>query len=119
MAKKAKATKPGTCDTCKGGYVRGDRIVWKTAVHDSCHRGNFAAIPQAPTLEFTRLNALAALEESIQVAAQVHGVTDEMERTWTRYEKLKAMGLRPGSTQEERQAFRMALIDAVKLAFPS
>lgn len=118
MAKKAKATRPGTCDTCKGPYQRGDRIVWKSAVHESCHRGNFAAIPPAPTLEYTRLNALSALEESIQVAAQVNGVTDEMEKMWSRYEKLKSMGLRPGSSNEERQAFRLALIEAVKLAFP-
>lgn len=119
MAKKAKATRPGTCESCKQPYQRGERIVWKTAVHESCHRGSFAAIPPAPTLEYTRLNALAALEESVQVAAQVNGVTDEMEKMWSRYEKLKSVGLRPGSTQEGRQAFRMALVEIVKLAFPS
>lgn len=115
--KKGKASRPDTCGSCKGPIVRGDRVVWKTAVHDQCYRGNFVSIPQAPTLEFTRLNALSALEEAIQVAAQVNGVTDEMEKSWSRYEKLKALGLRPGSTNEERNALRLALSEAVKLAF--
>jgi hypothetical protein len=115
--KRAKATKPGTCVVCKTAFNRGDRIVYREAIHDQCHRGGFAAIPQAPTIEFTRLNALSALEEAIQVAATVNGVTDDMEKLWERYEKLKAVALRPGSPNEERMSFRLALIDAIKLAF--
>jgi hypothetical protein len=118
--KRGKATRNGsTCSTCNNPILRGERVVWKSAVHEGCYRGAFSIMPPAPTLEYTRLNALSALEEAIKVGAEVHGVSDAMEKSWGRYEKLKAMGLRPGSSQEERQAFRMALIEAVKLAFPS
>jgi hypothetical protein len=115
--KKAKASKPGTCSTCNSPYNRGDRVVFKNAVHEHCFRGAFAVIPPAPTLDYTRLKALDALEEAIKVAAQTNGVTDEMEKSWARFEKLKISGLRPGSSQEERTALRLALIESIKLAF--
>lgn len=115
--KRAKATRPGTCSTCTKPYQKGERIVYKSAVHESCFGGAFNAIPPAPTLEYTRLRALDALEEAIQAAAQTNGVSDELEKMWARYEKLKVAGLRSATSQEERTALRHALIDAVKMAF--
>lgn len=116
--KRGKATRPGTCSVCKSGYVRGDRVVYQSAVHQSCsYGGGFNAIPPAPTLEYTRLKAIDAMEEAIQSAAQVNGVSDETEKAWETYEKLKAIGLRPGSSNEEKIAFRQALIYLVKMAF--
>lgn len=108
----------GSCSSCKVMFVRGERVVFKDAVHEGCFRGQFAAIPPAPTLEYTRLKALDALEEAVQAAAQVNGVSDELEKEWTRYEKLKSSGMRPGSLQEEKTAMRIAILSIVKLAFP-
>jgi hypothetical protein len=114
--KKAKATKPGTCVKCKKPYLRGERIFWTQPVHQSCLHGAFSSIPPAPTLEMTRLVAMAALEEA-EVAAAENGVEDAVEKMWERYEKLKAMALQPGSKQEETQAFRMALLKLVEIAY--
>lgn len=62
--------------------------------------------------------ALAALEEAIvQQAAQVPGRSTEMERGWTKYQKLKALALAPGTHAEGRQALKLAVLEAVKLAF--
>jgi len=115
---RGKAKRPGTCAACHKPYQRGDRVVGMSIVHWQCAGGGgFSAIPPAPTLEFTRLKALAALEEAIQSAAQVNGVSDVLEKQWQRYEKLKASGLNPGSPNEEKLAFRNALVDAVKMVF--
>ena len=115
--KKGKATRPGTCSVCSQPYVKGERVVYKAAVHEGCFSGGFSTIPPAPTLEYVRLRALNELEEAIKVAAQVNGVDDAIEKLWERYEKLKVAGLRAGSTQEERTALRHALLDAVRMAF--
>ena len=115
--KRGKASRPGTCQACKGPIVRGDRVVYTSMAHANCVGGGFTTVPPAPTLEFTLLQALDALEETVQVAAQVNGVSDELERQWARYEKLKALGLQPGTTHEGRLAMKSALVELVKMAF--
>jgi hypothetical protein len=92
-------------------------VVYRNVVHESCARGAFTAIPASPSLENKRLETLVLLEETIVLAAKRNGVTDDMQKQFDKYEKLKAMALKPGSTGEERTAFRMAVLEAVKMAF--
>lgn len=116
--KRGKASRyGGTCVKCKKPVNGGERVVFLEMAHESCFHGQFAAIPPAPTLEYTRLRAMDALEEFVQVAAKVNGVSDALEKEWDRYEKLKEMALRPGSKQEERQAFKMATVGLVKMVY--
>lgn len=60
--------------------------------------------------------ALVALEEVILESAMSTGMSPELKSGWEKYQKLKASALRPGSTTEEKQAFKLALIQALKLA---
>lgn len=60
--------------------------------------------------------ALVALEEVILESAITTGMSPELKSGWDKYQKLKASALRPGSTTEEKQAFKLALIHALKLA---
>ena len=115
--KTGKVSRPCTCASCKQPINAGDRVRFTQAMHLHCSQGSFNAVPPAPTLEFTRLKALDALEEAIQAAAHVHGVSDELEKEWERYEKLKGLGLRAGSSNEERLALRNALLGLVKMSF--
>ena len=115
--KRGKATHAGTCTICNAPYAIGERIAWTKPVHTWCLGGSFQTMPTAPTLEITRLKALDALEETVKIAAQVNGVTDEMERLWRRYEKAREIALRPGAPGEERAAFRLALRTVIELAF--
>lgn len=117
--KSGKAHDDGTCEACQQSYAKGDRIVWTRPVHPFCLNGaQFTSIPAAPTLEFTRLQAVDLLEEAIKTAAAENDVTDEAEALWKRYHAFKAHALTPGSPNESRIAWRLALKALIDLAYP-
>jgi hypothetical protein len=60
--------------------------------------------------------ALRALEEAILEKAG-KALTPEMEKAWSKYQKLKEVVARPGSSNEGTVALKLALIEAVKLVF--
>lgn len=115
---RAKAREDGACAECSQPYAKGDRVMFTRVTHLQCANGHgFKQMPAAPTLEFTRLQALDALEEAVKVAASVNGVDDEMEKQWAVYEKIRERAIRPGAAGEERNAFRLALRRLIDLAF--
>ncbi len=62
------------------------------------------------------LVALSALEAAI-IESATQNLTPEAELGWEKYQKIKALALSPGTKGEEQNAFKLALIQAVKLAF--
>ncbi len=120
MTKRAKVKMTGeTCSKCHKPLEIGDRVIYTVPMHEYCNPGAFAALPVAQTVEQVRLNALVALEDAlVTMAAQsTNGVGAELEKHFDRYQKVKAIALRPGTPGEERAALRLALIEAVKLVF--
>jgi hypothetical protein len=117
MSLRKRADRDGTCSLCHQPYSRGDRIVWREAAHEQCHPGAFATLPPAQTIEQVRLAALAALEDALITIAATNGVNVALEKQFDKYQKLKAVALRPGTSGEELAFLRAALIEAVKLVF--
>lgn len=62
------------------------------------------------------MKALIALEEAVKDRAEKH-LTQDMETAWAKYNKLKAMALQPGSSQEGKTALRMAIHKLIDLVF--
>ena len=77
----------------------------------------FASIPAAADPQTMTLHALVALEDALTAQAAVVGVSDELEKRFERYQKLKSLALRAGTESEARTAMRMTLIEVVKLVF--
>lgn len=72
--------------------------------------------PTATSQNHLALAALAALEALIMEMATSQ-MTPEMDDSWRKYQKIKALALNPGTAGEERAALKQAVIHAVKLAF--
>jgi len=125
------ARKHGKCASCRGTYYAGEpTTVVRFAVkryHPQCApldpvallkgSGAASAPPPPPTYEESALGALLLLEKVMVEKAQKFGVTPELEKSFDKYQKLKAVALRPGTSGEERAALRFAVLEAVKLAF--
>jgi hypothetical protein len=61
---------------------------------------------------------MMALENALVVTAKRAAViTPEMEKAFDRYNKLKAMFLRPGSDNEGQMAAKLAVVEVVKAVF--
>ena len=60
--------------------------------------------------------ALLALEEAV-IESACTTMTPELAAGWEKVQKLKALALAPGTEQEGRTALKLALIQAIKLAF--
>lgn len=72
--------------------------------------------PPPPKPKASWFTVLATLEDLMgDVAAK--GFTPEMEKSYQRYLKLKAMALNPGSENEGRMGLKLAIIELVKTAF--
>lgn len=65
----------------------------------------------------TFLKAMSLLEDALieRASHPSFKLTDDIERQWARYSKLKAVAMQPGSDQEGRQALKMAIVEVVKL----
>ena len=113
------ATEPGTCILCDEFYGTGDSIRWRRfAVHDICHAaGAFMTLPAAESIETIRKRALATLESAIEDLASVNGVTDDVSAQFAKYEKIRDLGMRPGTDAEGRTAMVMALKRAIDMVF--
>jgi len=123
------AKQGGKCDGCKMRFSPGEEITYvivrKRKFHThSCvpaNVGQLQAAPPGPTLPRSpgeaRLQALASLENALVVIAKTEGITPEMEKAFDRFNKLKSVGLRPGSANEGRMGFREATIALVRVVF--
>lgn len=126
--KQKAAPRDGKCTGCSGVIHKGEQALYiRTRVkryHLSCQPANpyaTAATMGAPALPSdpmeAMLRALEALENALVVKAKKTGITPELEKHFDKYQKLKAVALRPGTPGEERVAFRMAVLEAVKAVF--
>ena len=114
------------CKGCRAHLSVGDTVGWQpgekgvwcasctpTAVKDTPARASAKQDYAEPWI-----GALAALEEAIVAqAARIPARAVEMERAWSKYQKLKALALAPGTAAEGKLALRQAILEAVKLAF--
>lgn len=130
----------GKCAACKGRYEKGDAItvviVKQRKYHTAtCVPANVGTMPVAgnavaPTPDDVvkalastwaegeaKMVAMLALENALVVVAKSKGITPEMEKAFDRYNKLKAMAMRPGSKNEGEMAARQAILDVVKVVF--
>lgn len=139
------AKKGGRCAGCRGRFEKGDNItvviVKQKKFHTSgCVPANVgqqnvvgttaptgpmsaAGVAQGLSVMWTygeaKMVGLLALENAL-VAGIKSGavtVTDEIDKQFDRYNKVKAMAMRPGSAQEEKQAMVLAATALVKLVF--
>lgn len=129
------AKKGGKCTGCKGQYVAGDPITVVWVKRRTFHTGTCvppgidqistivgvaqptAQRPMPKTAGEAAMDALLALENALVLRAKTVGITEEMEKSFDRYNKLKGMALRPGSDNEGRQAMKLATVELVKLVF--
>lgn len=125
------AKRNGICTGCGSYFYKGDEVTYvRTKIrryHGRCVPPNAdqppttygapaATAPVLPKTPQEAINAaMLALENAMVVKAKTNGITDEMEKQFTRYQKLKAMAMRPGSTQEGQTALRLAVIDLIKI----
>jgi len=64
------------------------------------------------------LAAMEALENALVLRAKVNGITPEMEESFRRYNKLKALSMNPAAFDNEAAiAFRCAISRIVQLVF--
>lgn len=135
--------KPGKCSACRGRFAPGETVVIvsiKRKVYHkaTCVPANAGALPTAaggplvntPTAVVgalsanwsvgeAKLVAIMAMENAMVAIAKSKGaaITDEMEKAFDRFMKLKAMALRPGSDNEGDQAVKQSLITILKTFF--
>lgn len=125
------AKRNGVCTGCGSHFFKGDEVTYvRTKIrryHPRCtppdadkppitHGAPVASAPVLPKTPQEAVNAaMLALENAMVVKAKTSGITDEMEKAFTRYQKLKAMAMRPGSDQEGKTALRLSLIDLIKI----
>lgn len=57
------------------------------------------------------------MEEALIAQAAAVPPTEETERLFARYQRVKALALNPGTQAEGKVALRQCLLDAVKLIF--
>jgi hypothetical protein len=135
------AKKGGRCAACKGRYEAGTpvtvvnirRKVYHTA---GCVPANAGQLPTSGGIQVNptpdavvkalsttwalgegKLVGMLALENALVIASKSIDITPSIEKAFDRYNKLKAMAMRPGSENEGNMAARMAIIDLVKLVF--
>lgn len=116
MIRRAKTD--GICAACQKPYLKREYVDYREAVHMECM--GLTDVPAAPTPEQTRLAAMDALEEAVLTQARAVGVSDEVEKKWERYQKVKEYALRPGTPAEGQVAWRRALLEMtelIKIAF--
>lgn len=67
----------------------------------------------------TFLKALGLLEDALIERAMEPSfkMTDDLEKQWARYNKIKALALQPGTTAEGRVALKTALVKVIDLVF--
>lgn len=137
------AKKGGRCSACRGRYEAGDRvtvaIIKRRTYHThTCVPANVAAsfsmgggavaIANTPTAVVAALSAnwtvgeaklvaLQALENAMVAVAKNETVTPEMEKAFERYNKLKAVFLRPGTEHEGKQGAKFSVLEVVKAFF--
>lgn len=136
------AKRGGRCNGCRGRFEVGDEVTYvkvKRRVYHThtCVPANAGQMPTAggPTLTTAaevakamsvnwqvpeaQMVGLLALENALVVAIKrgAMKMNPDVEKSFDRYEKLKQMAMRPGSTQEGKQAMKLATIDLVKLVF--
>lgn len=136
------AKKGGRCAACKSRYEKGDNVTVvnirrRTYHQGSCVPANAGVMPTAgggpiaPTpaavvsaLSHTwsegesKLVAIQALENAMVVIAKnSNSITPEQEKAFEKFNKVKAMFLRPGSEQEGKQAAKLAVLEIVKTFF--
>lgn len=73
--------------------------------------------PSTLSPEESVLFALSAMENALVAKAQKSGITQEMEKGFARYNKIKSLFLGAKTDGETRAALRAAVIDLVKLTF--
>jgi hypothetical protein len=136
------AKKGGRCAACRSRYEKGDEITVVNIRRRTYHRHgcvpmNVGVMPTAGPMAVAntpeavvkalasnwsvgeaKLVAIMALENAMVVVAKNTPVTTpEMEKSFDRFMKVKAMALRPGSDQEGKQATRLSLIEIIKTFF--
>lgn len=127
--------KGGRCAGCRQRYEIGDNVtvvkVKRRVFHTaSCVPPNIdqigtiigqqntgAPVTMPKTHGEAAMDAMVRLENALVLRAKAVGITDEMEKIFDRYQKLKGMALRPGSDNEGRMAMVQSLIALVKLVF--
>lgn len=140
------AKKGGRCAGCRARFEKGDPItvviVKQKKFHtNGCVPANVgqqgvvgaSAAPTGPlsaagvaqslsvmwSFGEAKMVGLLALENAL-VAGIKSGavtVTDEIDKQFDKYNKIKAMAMRPGSVQEEKQAMVLAANTLIKLVF--
>lgn len=61
--------------------------------------------------------AMEAMENALVAKAKKRGITQEMERSFVKYNKIKALALRGSTAGEVGVAIRMSFIELIKLVF--
>jgi hypothetical protein len=132
------AKKGGRCAACRLRYEPGDPVTVVNVKRKTFHRNGCVpanvdmptaagpVIANTPTAVVQALSAqwspgeaklvgMMALENAMVVVAKAMPViTEEIEKAFDRYEKLKSSALRPGSENEGNMAMREALIKLVR-----
>jgi hypothetical protein len=129
------ATKGGRCAGCRGRYEKGDEVTAVIVKRRTYHRSTCvpanagqmatpgvpgpAQPPASVTPGEAKLRALMELESCLKVLSRTMVVTDELDKTWQRYNKVKGHALRPSNDQEGKQGMLLAIQALVKLVFGS
>lgn len=144
----AKTTVKGKCTACKGHFKVGDKmtveIIKQRKFHtDTCVPADIGRMPGGNTIQVSatpeavvkalttnwslgeaKMVGMLALENALVVVAKTGKITPELEKSFERYNKFKAMGVhiptlgQTGTTEAEKgQAVRLAIIELVKAIF--
>lgn len=126
-AKAKIAKRKSTCNGCGARINPGDNV---TVVRHRLRRYHTATCvpqnvtqppPASPSMPKNAIEAayaaLLSMENALVAKAKQHGITPEIEKSFDRYQKLKAVALRPGSENEGKMALRNAILDIVKMIF--
>jgi hypothetical protein len=139
------AKKGGRCAGCRARFEKGDPITVVIVKQKKFHTngcvpaninqpgsvvGAAPAGPMSAANVATALSAswsfgeakmvgLLALENALVagIRSGVVNVTDEIDKQFDKYNKVKAVAMRPGSVQEEKQAMVLAATALVKMVF--
>src|SRR5690606_8223500 len=121
------APRPGTCNGCGARFNKGDDITYvrtrprryhtATCVPQHVGKPDAAAVPRPSNPIEAAHAAMLALEDALVMKAKTGGITPEIERAFEKYQKLKAMALRPGTDQEGKTALRLSMVELIKMVF--
>jgi hypothetical protein len=135
------AQKGGKCAACRGRYEKGDEVTVVNVRRRTYHKAGCVpanvgmptaagpVVSNTPTAVVAALSAnwsageaklvaIQALENAMVVIAKSGvTITPEMEKAFDKYNKCKAVFMRPGSDQEGKQAARLSVLEVVKSFF--